>query len=889
MASLALAAVGVASIKAAADFDQAMTRVAALSNTSASAVEGMRAEVLALSGETAQAPTELADALFFLASAGLEADQVMPALEASAKGAAVGLGTTADVANIVASAMNAYSASGLTATQVTDTLTAAVREGRAEPEEFANALGRILPIASTIGVTFDQVTASLASLSNIGLDVNEGVTAMRGVFQALAAPTKQAGEALASVGVDSQELLNIISEEGIIGALRFLDKSVRANTQGTAAYNDVMRKIVPNVRALTAVFGLTIQQSSKVNQIFDAVKNSTGSLGDAFRTTAESDAFQLQKAFNDARIALLKFGSNALPQLVSALQKLGPVIEVVAKNLDLLILTFAAFKVGSMASAAGATAFGGALGPIAGIIGGAIMAGRELNDTFFGMDHDVKELAATLSGQLQPALEAGIISTDLYLEASKAVRDPTMGNAEALLRVAAALQAEQIAQEKEAASKASAKLAADSYVQSLQAQAAGIDQSGHAIERVADSIRSFAGMSGPALKEFNQNLGQSAQVAAGQFQNLKEAFDTTPAELKKQLDLAIQIARRFAADIKEILTDKSLSEGQKAALLELPANQRAAFADATKAGKEELARGATELSRLNAAAMRGVGNAAKAPAQAGGTATGHAIMTGVATGIREGAGAAAAAGVTAVNEIVARMNRAAGIASPSKKTRELAHELMEGLKAGIEDKDREVAQKLVDSIRKMLDAAKSALGDFRSKMQDFAGGISGGFSSFSDFVGGFGEGEHPLGIQDFLANQLGEAQQFADVLDALNRQGASKGLLSQIAGAGPEGLGFAQALLQGGPALVEQASKQLEAINKIADHEGGVLSKDFFGNKMDKLQAKADRIAELLAEANRLQSGKGGDITLMLDGKVLAKVTRDQLLKLGDRNAGTGL
>jgi TP901 family phage tail tape measure protein len=179
----------VASVKAAADFDQAMTRVAALSNTSASAVEGMRDEVLKLSGETAQAPQELADALFFLASAGLDAEEVMPALEASAKGAAVGLGTTADVANIVASAMNAYSKSGLTAAQVTDTLTAAVREGRAEPEEFAQALGRILPIASTIGVTFDQVTASLASLSNIGLDVNEGVTAMRGVFQALAAPT----------------------------------------------------------------------------------------------------------------------------------------------------------------------------------------------------------------------------------------------------------------------------------------------------------------------------------------------------------------------------------------------------------------------------------------------------------------------------------------------------------------------------------------------------------------------------------------------------------------------------------------------------------------------------------------------------------------------------
>jgi len=268
---------------------------------------------------------------------------------------------------------------------------------------------------------------------------------------------------------------------------------------------------------------------------------------------------------------------------------------------------------------------------------------------------------------------------------------------------------------------------------------------------------------------------------------------------------------------------------------------------------------------------------------------GAALAQGVVLGITTHSELISVAAAQAVHDAIAAAKREAEAESPSKKMAELGHDLMEGLKNGITDKDRQVAQAVTDSIGKMLDAAKSAISDFRSKMRDFAGGISGGFASFSDFVGGFGQGENPLGIQDFLSSQLAGAQGFADVLDALKRQGASKGLLSQIAGAGPEGLGFAQALLQGGPELVEQASQQLAAINRIADHEGGVLSKDFFGNKMDKLQGRADRIAELLAEANRLQSGQGGDITLVIDGKVLAKVTRDQLVKLGNRNAGTGL
>src|SRR5687768_11176187 len=121
-----LAVVGAVAGKLAFDFDKAFTKISAISNASAADIEAWKEQVLSLAGETAQAPEELADALFFLASAGLDAAQIMPTLEMAAKASAVGLGETADIANILASALNAYAASGLTAAQATDTLVAAV-------------------------------------------------------------------------------------------------------------------------------------------------------------------------------------------------------------------------------------------------------------------------------------------------------------------------------------------------------------------------------------------------------------------------------------------------------------------------------------------------------------------------------------------------------------------------------------------------------------------------------------------------------------------------------------------------------------------------------------------------------------------------------------------
>jgi hypothetical protein len=70
----ALGILGGLAVKVGFDFDKSFTRIAAITNTSAGAIEGMKEQVLKLSGETAQAPTELADALFFLSSAGLKAD-----------------------------------------------------------------------------------------------------------------------------------------------------------------------------------------------------------------------------------------------------------------------------------------------------------------------------------------------------------------------------------------------------------------------------------------------------------------------------------------------------------------------------------------------------------------------------------------------------------------------------------------------------------------------------------------------------------------------------------------------------------------------------------------------------------------------------------------------
>jgi uncharacterized protein YukE len=79
--TMPLVGIGVAAAKMASDFEYSMTQIETLVGRSAQEVETLKGSVLGLSGETGRAPKELADAMFFITSAGLDAASATAALE----------------------------------------------------------------------------------------------------------------------------------------------------------------------------------------------------------------------------------------------------------------------------------------------------------------------------------------------------------------------------------------------------------------------------------------------------------------------------------------------------------------------------------------------------------------------------------------------------------------------------------------------------------------------------------------------------------------------------------------------------------------------------------------------------------------------------------------
>lgn len=311
-----LLAVGAGAAKMATDFDTSMTRITALVGVGSDEVDGMRDSVMDLSGETARAPGELAEALFFVTSAGIKGAEALDVLEMSAKASAVGLGDTATIADLVTSAMNAYGSDTLSAADATDTLTAAVREGKLEPDALAGAMGRVLPMASALGVEFHEVGAGMAAMSRTGTTAREAATQLRSILQGILSPAQGAAEGFAEVGLTAEGLQSQLRDEGLLATLQTLVGAFDGNAAATEA-------VFGNIRALTGVMDLMGSNAQATEQIFDELTDTVGATDDAFEVMSETAGFKMQQAWVDMQAALVQAGDVILPVVTGIVEGIG--------------------------------------------------------------------------------------------------------------------------------------------------------------------------------------------------------------------------------------------------------------------------------------------------------------------------------------------------------------------------------------------------------------------------------------------------------------------------------------------------------------------------------------------------------------------------------------
>ena len=319
--TLPLLAIGATGIKMSLDLEKSLNKITNLVGVSSGDLAKYKKDLVIISNETGKSQTELAKALFDLTSAGLSGDKALAALRKSAKASAIGLGETQVVASAVSSAMNAYESSSLSAAKATEVLAATVRYGKLSAEELAPAIGQVLPIASALGVTFDQVGANIATFTRLGIDSKQAATALKSLLAGFSgAAGKKAADALDSIGLSMDGVRKKIREDGLLATLEMLNEKTGGNVETLSA-------IIPNIRAFSNVLGTVGAQGDTYREVLDGIEKSQTLVADGFDKVKQSAGFKLTKAINELKNVGIQIGDILLPFVIKFAKVLSNLVK----------------------------------------------------------------------------------------------------------------------------------------------------------------------------------------------------------------------------------------------------------------------------------------------------------------------------------------------------------------------------------------------------------------------------------------------------------------------------------------------------------------------------------------------------------------------------------
>lgn len=390
---------------AAADFGQKMAEVSTqLDDTSV--LPQLTDQVRDLAREMGGDAVANAQGLYDILSAGVS-DPVaaMERLTVANKLAVGGVTDVTIAAGGLNAVLNSYGEAAGNATDVADAFFVAAREGATSVAELAQNIGGVAPLASQAGVSFDELIASVTSLTNGGVKTAEAFTQVQSILSAVVKPTNEASKLAEELGIQFD--VAAIKSKGLAGFLA----DVKEKTGGSA---EQMAVLFGRIEGLNGALSLTGSQADSFAGTIDALKDKAGAAEKAFKTLSETDAFKIQEfnsALKDVQLTLgtavtaltpvlqgvtyLLNGFNDLPEpirlVVAALGGLvaviaplalawtalsGPMSLLAATVLPRLGALFGTVGAAAAAAATGAVAFGLGVAPLAAIVGGLTIAAQ---------------------------------------------------------------------------------------------------------------------------------------------------------------------------------------------------------------------------------------------------------------------------------------------------------------------------------------------------------------------------------------------------------------------------------------------------------------------------------------------------------------------------------
>ena len=297
-------------------YDKELKQLQAISAISDTGLQNLKTTIEEVANSTKFSSLEIAQASTVLAQAGLSVSQIkdtLPSIANLATGTGTDLATATDV---ITSTLNIYELQVTEATRVTNSLTTAMNESKADISGFQTAIQYAGNFAAQLGMTYEETAAAIAAATQAGIRSKSMLgTGLRAVLTEFLKPTDKLIAQLESVGLTVDDIN--VKTKGFNNVLKTLKE---AGFGAEEAFRGMERRGAAFLAAL-------INQTDYMDQLRMSMAGSTAAV--------EANAIQMESLsaqWDNFKNILASTASNGLEPVTKVLSKM---LSLVNKFLQL--------------------------------------------------------------------------------------------------------------------------------------------------------------------------------------------------------------------------------------------------------------------------------------------------------------------------------------------------------------------------------------------------------------------------------------------------------------------------------------------------------------------------------------------------------------------------
>jgi|GEM_PF-633586 len=318
----ALVGIGKKVYDIAGGFESQMSRVQAISGATGNSFTKLRDQAIDLGAKTAFSATESAKGMENLASAGFSANEIMSAMPGMLNLAAVSGGDVALAAENSATALRGFGLEASKAGHVSDVFARAAADTNAEVADMGEAMKYVAPVAHSMGLSIEEVAASVGILSDAGIKGSQAGTTLRGALARLAKPTAAMQDTMSNLGLsfyDSQGNMKSMTDQ--VGMLQNAFKGLTPEQQQNALVT------LYGQESLSGMMALVAAGPDKLNKLTKSLENSNGAAEEMAKTMQNNLKSKVEQLGGALESVAIRIGDRLFPLIAPQIEKLTTWID----------------------------------------------------------------------------------------------------------------------------------------------------------------------------------------------------------------------------------------------------------------------------------------------------------------------------------------------------------------------------------------------------------------------------------------------------------------------------------------------------------------------------------------------------------------------------------